>query len=57
MHAKDRTVYDFNQYGQRPEIFPVKIYTNADYSMEACKVKDELRQGVKKENFYKFSQL
>lgn len=29
---KDSTVFDFNQYGPRPEIFPVKIETNADYT-------------------------
>ena len=32
---KDSTFYDFNQYGPRPDIFPVKIETNADYSTTA----------------------
>lgn len=55
MHAKDRTVYDFNQYGQRPEVFPVKVYTNADYSVEASKAKDAVLPSGVKENFYKFT--
>ena len=41
-HAKDRSVYDFNQYGQRPEVFPVKVYTNADYNDGATKGKDQV---------------
>ena len=34
---KDSTIYDINNYGPRPEIFPVNIQTHADYTEGAEK--------------------
>ena len=34
---KDSTIYDIDNYGPRPEIFPVEIHTHADYSTGASK--------------------
>ena len=36
------TVYDFNQYAPRGELFPVKLHTNADYNDGA----EKASQGV-----------
>ena len=31
LYPKERTVYDFNQYQKRKDIFPATIYTYGDY--------------------------
>lgn len=32
MEPRDSTFYDFDQYGERGELFKVEIPTNADYT-------------------------
>ena len=40
MSPHNNTKYEFNGYGPRPELFPVTIWTNADYTNGMIKAAD-----------------
>jgi len=52
---KDSTVYDFNSYGPRPELFPVKIETHADYAMGAQRAQDDVCAHIKVHRAHSFA--